>query len=97
MAMASRCEVNYRTIVELSGMLTWVVTRGTRLEGTPSHSGHPGDHDLFLKPPGLSFFILVDLALESLDLACPFSETDRVGLGYIVCPSTSGSIHEEGE
>jgi hypothetical protein len=34
---------------------------------------------------------------RAFDLACPFSETDRVRLGYIVCPSTSRSVHEEEE
>lgn len=80
-----------------SERLTWVVARRMRLNGTPSHPRDPGGHDLLLEPPGLGFLILVDLALESLNLACPFSETDRVGLGYIVCPSTSGSVHEEEE
>jgi hypothetical protein len=75
--------------------LTWIVTQRTRLESTPSHPRHPGDHDLLLEPPGFSLFVLIDLTLESLNLTSPFSEADRVRLGYIVCPSTSSHIHEE--
>lgn len=92
-----RWKVNLGVTVTFRGGLTWVVAQRTRLEGTPSHPGHPGNHDLFLEPSGLGLFVLIDLTLESLDLACPFSETDRVRLGYIVCPSTSCSIHEEAE
>ena len=89
--------MNLGTIVTFGGGLTWVITRRTRLESTPSHPRHPGGHDLFLKPSGLSLFVLIDLALEGLDLGRPFSETGRVRFGYIVCPSTGGSIHEEEE
>ena len=92
-----RFEVNLGVIVAFSGGLTWIVTQRTRLESTPPHPRHSGGHNLFLEPLGLGLLILVDLALESLDLARPFSETNRVRLGYIVCPSTGGSVHEEEE
>jgi len=86
--------VNLEVIVAFSLRLTWVVARSAGLESTPSHPRHPGDHDLLLEPSGFSLFVLINLTLESLYLACPFSETDRVRLGYIVCPSTSRSVHE---
>jgi hypothetical protein len=82
-------------VVRFGGGLTQVVIRRTRLESTPSHPRHPGGHDLLLEPSGFGLFVLIDLTLESLDLACPFSETDRVRLGYIECPSTGCSVHEE--
>lgn len=88
--------VNLEMTVTLKRRLTWVVTQRTRLEGTSSHPGHPGGHDLRLEPSGFSLFVLINLALKSLDLACPFSETNRIRFGYIVCPSTSCSVHEEG-
>jgi len=92
-ASASRCEVNLGVVLAFNERLTWVMTRRTRLESTPSHPRHPGGHDLLLEPSGLSLFVFIDLALESLNLARPFGETDRLRLGYIVCPSTSGSVH----
>jgi hypothetical protein len=89
--------VNLEAIATFSLRLTWIVTRGAGLDSTPSHPRHPGDHDLLLESSGLSLFVLINLALKCLYLACPFSETDRVRLGYIVCPSTSRSVHEEEE
>ena len=87
--------MNLEVVVAFSLRLTWIVARSAGLESTPSHPGHPGDHDLLLEPSGFSLFVLINLTLESLYLACPFGETDRVRLGYIVCPSTSRSVHEE--
>lgn len=90
-----RYEVNLKVTVTFGVRLTWVITHWTRLESAPSHPGHPGGDDLLLESAGFSLFVLIDLTLESLDPACPFSETDRVRLGYIECPSTSCSVHEE--
>jgi hypothetical protein len=90
-----RYEVNLEVIVTFGMRLTWVITHRTRLESAPSHPGHPGGDNLLLESAGFSLFVLIDLTLESLDLACPFSETNRVRLGYIECPSTSCRVHEE--
>ena len=92
-----RYDVNLGAIGTFSLRLTWVMTQRAGLEGASSHPRHPGDNDLFLKPSGLSLFVLIYLTLESLYLACPFSETDRIRLGYIVRSSTSCSVHEEEE